>query len=53
MQQRPPRQRLSSNAVVFTDFQWVTFHLDEKSASRPLVNECAMLEDSRFIGHMS
>ena len=52
MPQRPPRQRLSSNAPVFTDFQWGTFHLDEESASRPLVNECAMLEESRFIGHL-
>jgi hypothetical protein len=27
--------------------------LDEKSASRPLVNECAMLEESRFYGNLT
>ena len=36
MQQRPPRQRLSSNALVFTDFHWVDFHLNEKSPCRQL-----------------
>src|SRR6266568_6194262 len=30
------RQRLSSNALVFTDFHWGTIHLDEESASRQL-----------------
>ena len=27
------------DALLFTDFQWVTFHLDEKSATRQLDGE--------------
>jgi hypothetical protein len=53
MQQRPPRQRLSSNAVVLADFQWGTFHLDEESAKRSLANWRAMLEESRFFIHLN
>jgi hypothetical protein len=30
------KQLVLINALVFTDFQWVTFHLDEKLASRQL-----------------
>jgi hypothetical protein len=31
---RPPSRLVMKNAVVFTDFRWVTFHMDEKPASR-------------------
>jgi hypothetical protein len=32
----------TTNAVRFTDFQWVTFHLDAKSASRTLATGTAI-----------
>jgi len=36
------------NALVLTDFQRVTFHLEERSAFRPLVNGCPMSEERRL-----
>jgi hypothetical protein len=44
----PTTGKVLKNAVVFTDFQWVTLHLAEKSANRLLANWRAMLEESRF-----
>ncbi len=41
------RGQVPGIAVGFTDSVG-DFPLDEESASRPLVNECAMLEESRF-----
>ncbi len=29
------------DAIVFTDFQWVTFHLDEESAPKELIHYIA------------
>ena len=46
------RLSVTTNAVRFTDFQWVTFHLDAKSASRTLATGTAISRttspESRF-----
>jgi hypothetical protein len=36
----------------FTHRQVNASHMAEQSATRPAVNECAMLEASRFYGHL-
>ena len=38
------------NAVVFTDFQWVTFHLNEKSAIRFSETSTELAENAAFAG---
>ena len=38
------------NAVVFTDFQWVTFHLNEKSAIRFSETSTELAENATFAG---
>jgi hypothetical protein len=43
---------LLENALVFTNFQWGTFRLDEESANL-LANWRAMLEESRFYGNLT